>query len=87
MQIETLEQWWLAAERFITSEDAMEWVKLYVDPKDLRVALEQQDSALITTLLNKVWWRLPDDPAIRRLPLFFLMCDICSEAEVAHVGS
>lgn len=82
MRIITVDDWWEGAERFIESSEAMIWVSLYVSPESLKEALEKQDEVLIRKLLNKVWWRLPDDRAIQRLRHFNLMCDLCSEDDL-----
>lgn len=87
MRIETQEDWWDAVERLLGNPEALFWISQYISPSNLEEAHRTSDHAKVTKLLNAVWWRLPDIPEIHRLPCFYLLCDICSEAEVVHVGT
>lgn len=81
MQINTQDKWWEQAKKIVKSPEARQWLGFYLLVTDLDKAVEQQDDVTLARMLNKVWWRLPDDKAIHKLPHFRTLCDVCSEHE------
>lgn len=41
-----------------------------------------EDGANAAGYMQRIWATLPDDPSIRKLPRWFLLCDLCSESWV-----
>lgn len=40
---------------------------------------EKEDYERMNYILNEAWWCAPDDPRIRRIPGWGVLCDLCSE--------
>jgi hypothetical protein len=84
----TLEAWWRAVDGNWNDLEAI--VEKYASNliEQLDRAHERCDGMAIVRIFNAAWFAAPDDPSIRDMPGWLLLCDLCSEADVLelHLG-
>lgn len=80
MTFDNISEWWEAVDKHWGNLGKMMGDYLNNAELDLvEQAKLNKNGPVMHKFLNETWWRLPDKPWIRKIPGFFVLCDLCSE--------